>query len=984
MSRLCPLHFTARGAARRALGAIPWSSSVRWAASVAAGLAVSWACSSPASNDGPAPGPDPSAPSSSGSRATGSASRGPERQAAATSGYRMPSADVVDIVDAPPTPLVNVAPGGQRLGHFTYQALPGIDVVTRPFERLAGIRVDAERHRRRRTRWITEISLQQAADGAITPVVLPPGARVSHLQWSPDGQRLAFTRDSDDGLELWVAGVDGKAQRLGSVIVNDMLGSPYEWMPGSQSLLVRQVPPGRGPAPVRPSVPAGPVVEDTAGKAATNRTYQDLLRSADDEALFEYFATSRLAFVDLRGTTRPLGEPDLVDDIEPSPDGKHVLVQRLRRPFSYAVPYTRFARVLEVLDAKAKVVRRVADQDVADEIPIQGVRTGPRMAHWQPGHPATLVWVEALDGGDPRKTVEHRDRVMSHAAPFADTPEERLRVTHRLWGLEWTQSPGQVLVSEYDRDRRWTTTRLHALDDPAKAPRVLFDRSTRDVYADPGDPITEVRPDGTEVVIVADGQIFLAGQGASPKGDRPFLDRYDLATGRTERLMQSQGQSHTEFVDFVGEGHDALLVRRESVRDTPNFFVLGPDGERQLTHFPDPHPQLTGIRKQILTYERRDGVPLSGTLYLPPSYEEGQTLPLVVWAYPLEYNDGDTAGQVRAAPRTFTRLRGTSPLMFLTQGYAVLGNAAMPVVGDPQTMNDTFVEQIVWAAEAAIDAVVEAGVADRDRVGVGGHSYGAFMTANLLAHSDLFRAGTARSGAYNRTLTPFGFQSERRTLWEAPEVYRAVSPLFAADRLDEPLLLVHGEVDNNAGTYPLQSRRLFHALKGTGGTARLVMLPGESHGYVARESVLHVLAESFEWFDTHVKNAEPRARGKATTTVANVAAASGSGAPPSVGTSTAAGRSGADKAEPVASGSPAASAAEPSAGAKGAAPDASTPSPPDKPAPSEPPPDKPAPSEPPTTPPAKKASGSSAGAAPGSASSSGPGSGKPDPPVPPA
>ncbi len=831
-------------------------------------LVLLLACNGPSEAEGGG-APSSSSPSSTASPAA-AGRKGPATNPASRDtvpGYRLPPSDVVDIVDAAPTPLVRVAAGGQRLAQYTYESLPGIDVVTRPFERLAGLRIDAARHARRRTRWYTGITFQTVADGATTPAALPAGVRLTRPAWSPDGSKVAFTRDGAGGLELWVAdAVTGEVRRVGSVLVNDVLGAPFVWMPGSTSLLIREIPADLGPAPTRPVIPGGPVVEDTAGKAATTRTYQDLLRNADDEAQFEHFATCRLGILELSGELRPLGGSGLVSAADPSPDGKYVLVERLRRPFSYAVPYYRFARVIEVLDAKAKVVRRVADQDVADEIPIQGVRTGPRRVHWQPGRPATLVWTEALDGGDPRKTVEHRDRVMSHAAPFADTPEERLRVQHRLVGLDWTERSGQVLVTEYDRDRRWRTTRLFELDTPEVEPRVLFDRSSRDVYGDPGDPVTKLLPDGTEVVIVDEGSLFLAGSGASPEGNRPFLDRYELATGTKQRLLQSEGKSHTVFVDFVGEGYEQLLIRREAADKPPDFFVTGPDGERRLTRFPDPHPQLTGIHKRLLSYKRRDGVPLSGTLYLPPSYEEGQRLPLVVWAYPLEYNDGDTAGQVRAAPRRFTRLSGISPLMFLTQGYAVLSGAAMPVVGDPETMNDTFLEQVAWAAEAAIDAAVEAGVADRDRVGVGGHSYGAFMTANLLAHSDLFRAGIARSGAYNRSLTPFGFQSERRTLWEAPQTYVDVSPLFAADKIDEPLLLIHGEVDNNSGTFPLQSRRLFHALKGNGATARLVMLPGESHGYVSRESVLHVLAESFEWFDRHVKNAEPRGRKKAAST----------------------------------------------------------------------------------------------------------------------
>ena len=814
------------------------------------------ACNSPSPADAPKPAKATPTPGKATVKTPAEVSAGADPVHA--SGYRLPSSDVVEIVDAPPTPRVSVSPDGEWLGLFTREALPGIDLVTRPFERLAGLRIDAQRHARRRTRWISAVSLEPLGEGAKVDVSLPAGSRITWPVWSPDGAHLAFTRDGNSGLELWVASVaDGKAKRLGTMKVNDILGSPFMWMPGSKALLVRQVPPELGAPPARPTVPRGPVVQDTAGKAAQNRTYQDLLANAADEDAFEHFATSQLVIIDLEGQSRTLGSPGLLSGAEPSPDGQYVLVERIHRPFSYTVPYYRFPRIIEVLDPKAKVVRRVADQEVADQIPIQGVRTGPRSVHWQPERPATLVWTEALDGGDPRKKAEHRDRLMSHAAPFADTPEERLRVEHRLSGVSWTERSGQVLVREYDRDRRWITTRLHELDDKSFEPKVLFDRSVRDVYADAGRPVTKVLPDGSEVVIVHEGNIYLDGAGASPEGNRPFLDRYELATGTTQRLLQSEGESHTEFIDLLGEKRDAFVVSRQSAQSPPNIFVEDEAGSRQITELADPHPQLTGISKKILRYTRRDGVPLSGELYLPPDYEEGQRLPLVIWAYPLEYNDGDTAGQVRAAPRRFTRLAGTSPLMFLTQGYAVLSNAAMPIVGDPKTMNDNFIDQVVWSAEAAIDAAVESGAADRDRVGVAGHSYGAFMTANLLAHSDLFRAGIARSGAYNRSLTPFGFQSERRTLWEATDTYVAVSPLFSAHKIDEPLLMVHGEVDNNSGTYPLQSRRLFRALEGNGGTARLVMLPGESHGYSARESVLHVLAESFEWFDAHVKNAEP-------------------------------------------------------------------------------------------------------------------------------
>lgn len=770
--------------------------------------------------------------------------------------YEEPPKDVVDIVDAPTTPSLTVSPSGDRLLLAHYDALPSIEDVAAPFERLAGMRIDSERFAERGTRMYERLELVDIETGKATSVELPEGVRMGPPRWSPDGKRIAFTRWEDDGLRLWVVDVaSGQAEQASPVRINDVLTQGFAWLPGG-GLVLMAVPPHAPAAPRRPRRPVGPSVSDTAGEKATNRTYQDLLQNPYDEALFEHLVTVQMLELDLEegGPARPIGEPGMVLSVDPAPGGAYLLVEQIRRPFSYAVPYYRFPLRVEVWDRQAKVVRTVADLGLAEEIPIGGVRQGPRRVQWHPQQPDTLVWAEALDEGDPKKEVEHRDRVMQQAAPFADVPKVLVKVQHRLTRIAWTETSDQFLVTDYDRDRRWTKTVVH----DGGGERVLIDRSVRDAYADPGRPVYELRADGTYVIPVEDDTIALSGSGATPDGYRPFMQRMSLKDGTTKRVFESGEDEFASFVEFSSGGD--MLVWRESKTEPPNLYAQDAAGDRRpLTRFADPHPQLTGIDKRILKYKRKDGVDLSGTLYLPPGHKEGERLPLVVWAYPIEFNDKDTAGQVRASDNRFTRLRGSSPLMFLTQGYAVLDGAAMPIVGDPETMNDSFLPQIVDSAAAAIDAVVELGVADRERVGVAGHSYGAFMTANLLAHSDLFRAGIARSGAYNRTLTPFGFQSERRTLWEAPQAYMKVSPLFAADRLDEPILLVHGEDDANSGTYPLQSKRLFHALKGNGGTARLVMLPHESHGYVARESVLHVLAESFRWFDTHVKNVEPAA-----------------------------------------------------------------------------------------------------------------------------
>jgi dipeptidyl aminopeptidase/acylaminoacyl peptidase len=484
------------------------------------------------------------------------------------------------------------------------------------------------------------------------------------------------------------------------------------------------------------------------------------------------------------------------------------------------------------------------------------VPTGPRAIEWQALHDARLIWAEATDGGDPRAKAPHRDKLMALAAPFRDKPSELLKIQHRFTDVSWLATKDQVLITEFDRDRRWLTTARVDLGRPQASRTVLFDLSANDDYNDPGRPVTVSRPDGTTTILQDGDAIYLIGQGDSPEGSRPFLDKMDLQTRERTHLFRCAEQSFETPLGFVGDSRSAIVIRHETKTDPPNYFTvdLKTNQRHKLTDYRDPAPQLTGLKKELIHYSRADGVALSGTLYLPADYREGTRLPLVGWAYPLDYGDRATAGQVRTSPYMFPRVLGASELFFAAHGYALLDNATMPVVGDPETMNDTYIEQISAAAKAAIETLDKKGVIDPRRVGVGGHSYGAFMTANLLAHTDLFAAGIARSGAHNRSLTPFGFQTERRSYWEATGLYTRMSPFSYAHRINEPILLIHGEADNNTGTFPVQSERLFQAIQGNGGTARLVMLPHESHAYRARESVLHALAEMLEWADRYVKN----------------------------------------------------------------------------------------------------------------------------------
>ncbi len=608
------------------------------------------------------------------------------------------------------------------------------------------------------------------------------------------------------------------------------------------------------------------MIQEASGEAAPARTYQDLLENAYDEALFEYYTTTQMVRVGLDGTATEIGAPGMITTAEPSPDGSYVLLEEAHRPFSYLVPASRFPTRIEVWDSNGTTVAEITDLPLRDNVPtgFGSVPEGVRSISWRADAPATLTWVEAQDGGDSSADAEIRDRVFTMDAPFTGAPEALASLPLRYGGTYWSEDGFAVVFESWFATRQ---VRGYVVDpaDPG-AMRPLFDFSMESPYDDPGRPLTRTTAWGTEVLRTADGgeAIFLSGQGASPEGNRPFLRRMDLQTGETTELFRSEAPYYEIPLTILGEEADRILTRRETPTDPPNFFVrdLSDGSAVAVTDFPHPYPELAGIQSEAIQYTRGDGVPLNATLYLPAGYdaETDGPLPAFVWAYPQEFKSADAAGQRTDSPYQFKRVSYWGAVPFVTRGYAVIDNASMPVVGEgDEEPNDTFREQLVANAQAAIDEGVRRGVVDRDRVAIGGHSYGAFMTANLLAHSDLFRAGVARSGAYNRSLTPFGFQREERTFWEAPEIYFEMSPFMHADKVDEPLLMIHGEADNNSGTFPIQSIRFFNAIKGLGGTARLVMLPAESHGYAARESLLHMLWETDRWLDLYVKNAPRRA-----------------------------------------------------------------------------------------------------------------------------
>ncbi|MFW5661871.1 MAG: S9 family peptidase [Oceanicaulis sp.] len=777
--------------------------------------------------------------------------------------YRLPSQDIVDIVDAPDAPFTSLSPDRRHLLLLHREALPPVADLARPMERLAGLRLDAATNGRHGPRTVTGLSVIDLDTGEERDFNTPEDGGLSDFTWSPDGSRAAFLVTEGDTIGLWVADMaTGRARALISEGVNDVFGS-IDWTPDGERLIVTMTDPERGRMPVRPRVPTGPEIQSAAGYEAPVRTYQDLLANRDDAALFAWLAQTQLVSIEVdarRPRPRPIGEAGLYFNVDPAPGGEYLLVEELLRPFSYDVPWSGFAQVAEVWTIDGEPVAELGRQDVADDVPIGGVVDGRRGFGWQASHPAQIVWAEALDGGDPRVETDERDSIWALAAPFEAEPVEVARFEDRYFGTSYTSEGQTGFAVEYDRDTRVIRRWLVDFAAPGAEPRLAEERNMQDSYADPGTPVTTRNQFGRQVAAVIDGTMFYTGQGATPEGDRPFLSRVDFDTFESEIVWRNSGENYESVIGLLSDDGSRFLTSYEDRTTPPNVRLHAGEEVSWVTEFPNPHPQLEDITKELITYERADGVPLSATVYLPAGYdaERDGPLPLVVWAYPLEFNDAGTAGQVRGSPYRFSRVAGTSPRFFVTQGYALMEDATMPIVGeDPETVNDSFIEQLVLSAEAVIDESVRRGFGDGERVAIAGHSYGAFMTAHLLAQSDLFRAGIARSGAYNRTLTPFGFQSERRPFWEAPEIYFELSPFMAADRIDEPMLLIHGQIDNNSGTFPIQSERMFAAVKGNAGTARLVMLPYESHGYRARESVLHVLAESIDWLDTYVKPQEP-------------------------------------------------------------------------------------------------------------------------------
>jgi dipeptidyl aminopeptidase/acylaminoacyl peptidase len=804
---------------------------------------------------------------------------------AAHAAYDQPPKPLLDVLHAPSPPLPVANPGGTKILLVSELQYPPMSRVAEPYLRLAGVRVEPRNHSKHDTPGgygirgcASDFTLVDVAGKQETKIALPANGCPDYPIWSADGTRFVFENATADAVELWIGDAsNGTVHRLGNFRLNPMFGSDVEWLADQKSLLVKTVPDDLGAPPADTSVPFGPDIQESVGSTGESSTYEarDTLTSKHDEDLFDYYGASQLAIVDAAtGNIKRIGKPGIFAGVNASPDGQHAMVESIKRPYSYAVTYERFPNDVVVFDLAHGTQKIIAAVPLTDRVPVHGVQEGPRDFEWRATEPATLIWAEALDKGDWKVTVPNRDKVMLQRAPFDGKPQEIARTQQRFVGFSWTADPRIAFITDIDQNRHWRHTAIIDIDNPKQKPRVLWDLSSDEHYKNPGSFVYRALPNGVYVVRQDGDAIYLRGQGASSKGDRPFLDRLNLKTLASERLFRSEATAYERFMAFDGPSSQ-FLTWHESITDAPNAFLrtLGgktadaEEGEarfvttaQQITHVADPTPIVRQIKKKLVNYKRKDGVDLSFTLYTPPNYQEGTRVPAILYAYPLDYADSKQAGQVSGSQQSFTRLPYYR--LMLLAGYAVIDNAAFPIVGDPKTAYDTYLDQLVADAQAAVDAAVDTGVVDRNRIGVTGHSHGALMTANLIAHTDLFRAGVATSGSYNKTLTPFGFQSERRSVWAAQNVYLQASPFFVADKIKLPLLIVHGEDDANPGTEPVQARKLYQAVRGNGGITRLVMLPHEPHWYTAMESNEQLVAEMLKWFDTYVKNAAPKPAAK--------------------------------------------------------------------------------------------------------------------------
>ena len=778
--------------------------------------------------------------------------------------YQKPSAEILALADYERAPSVSMDTKKEYMLLSYRNTYKSLNDINQEEMRLGGLRINPITNISSTVTYINNLKIRKiSAKEEIQVTGLPSNARLTNISWSPDETKIAFTHTTNTGVELWYIDVaSASAKKITTDNLNANLGSPYNWMKDNQTLLVKMLPKNRQALiNEKKELPKGPTVSVSDGSKSQNRTYQDLLKNKNDEANFDALVTSEMYKISLSGTMELYKSAAIYAGESFSPDGNYVMLTTIQKPYSYIVPMSRFPQKSIVYDVSGKEIKVVNEVPLTEIMPkgFSSVRKGKRSMSWRADKPASLVYVEALDEGDQAKKVDYRDEIFQWNAPFNSEAIAMMKTQQRFEGIMWGNDTFAIAYDSW-YDTRNTKTYLVNPSSPNEAPKVISDRNSQDIYSDPGNFETKKNEFGRYVIATENGNAYLIGDGNTKDGQFPFIDEFNLKTLKTKRLYTSNSKDKKEdLLSIEDYKKGTVLVMIQSKNDYPNYYFRNIKSGKlsPITSFKNPFESIKNVYKEVIKYKRKDGVDLSGTLYLPAGYDrtKKEKLPLLIWAYPAEFKDKNSAGQNDKNPNEFTFPNYGSFVYWVTKGYAVLDDASFPIIGEGTTEpNDTFISQLVDDAEAAINAVDNLGYINRKKVAVGGHSYGAFMTANLLTHSNLFACGIARSGAYNRTLTPFGFQSEQRNYWDVPTVYNEMSPFMNADKMKTPLLLVHGDADNNPGTFTLQSERYFQALKNLGAPVRLVLLPKESHGYAAKENILHLLWEEDQFLEKYLKN----------------------------------------------------------------------------------------------------------------------------------
>lgn len=779
--------------------------------------------------------------------------------------YQKPPKEILELADFERAPSVSMDTKKEYMLLSYRNTYKSLDDLNQEEMRLGGLRINPITNISSTVTYINNLKIRKVKDkNEIQVKGLPENAKITNVSWAPNEKVIAFTNTTSNGVELWTIDVaTAQAKKITSDNLNANLGNPYSWLKDSQQLLIRVIPSNKSKLiDEKKDLPKGPIVSESEGKVSQNRTYQDLLKNKTDEANFEALVTSELKTVDLTGSMKNLKSAGMYAGETFSPDGNYLMITTIEKPFSYIVPLSRFPQKTTIYDSNGNEIKVVNEVPLSEIMPkgFSSTRTGKRSMGWRADQPATLHFVEALDGGDQANKVEFRDELFLWEAPFNQAPKSLMKIPQRYSGVMWGNATTAIVMDSW-YDTRNAKAYLINPTNTAMAPKIIEDRNSQDVYSDPGSFEMKKNEFGRYVIAIENNKGYLIGDGFTKEGQYPFIDEFDFGTLKTKRLYTSNMKDKKEdlmSIEDLKKGD--VLVMIQSKNEYPNYYYRNLKSKKltPITAFKNPFESLKNVHKEVITYQRKDGVTLSGTLYLPAGYDrtkKDKKLPLLIWAYPREYKDKNSAGQSTQNPNEFTFPYYGSFVYWVTRGYAVLDDAAFPIIGEGTSEpNDTFIEQLVNNAEAAINAVDQLGFINKSKVGVGGHSYGAFMTANLLTHSNLFACGIARSGAYNRTLTPFGFQSEQRNYWDVPKIYNGMSPFMNAEKMKTPMLLTHGEADNNPGTFTLQTERYFQALKGLGAPVRMVILPKESHSYVAKENILHLLWEQDQFLEKHLKN----------------------------------------------------------------------------------------------------------------------------------